>query len=73
MKRIEELRNAIENGSQESALKLCEELYNDLRDFSQCIDVVETNDKIDIRMNTWANGARTKDLKRKIQDWVGGH
>ncbi len=73
MKKIEELRNSISDGNTDKAIELCDELYNNLRDFSQCIDIVETNGNINIKLNNWTAGKRTKELKIIIQKWVGGH
>ena len=73
MQKFEELKELIQQSESEKALSLCDELYNDLRDFSQCVDIVEQDGQINMQMNSFTTGERTKSLKTKIQTWVGGH
>jgi hypothetical protein len=73
MKKIEKLRNSISNQKTNQAIGLCDELYDNLRDFSQCIDIVEADGKISIHFNKYTTPERTKKLKSIIQEWVGGH
>lgn len=73
MKKIERLRNSISNEETPQAIALCDELYNDLRDFSQCIDIVEADGKLSIEFNKYTTPERAKKLKTVIQEWVGGH
>jgi hypothetical protein len=73
MKKIEQLRNSISNKETSQAVELCDELYNNLRDFSQCIDIVESDGEISVNFNKYTSPERTKELKEIIQQWVGGH
>ena len=72
MKKMNELRAAIEKSDTHRALELCDELYADLRDFCECIDVYEANGRIDVKMNVLSDGFTTKVCKKAIQDWVEG-
>ena len=71
--KIDELKEAISSGHEDKALQLCDELYNDVRDFSQCIDVIEKDGTVDIKMHHDRTGSWTREMKQKVQSWVGGH
>ena len=71
MRKMTELRRAIEQKNTQKALELCDELYTDLRDFCECIDIYEANGRIDVKMNVLADGFTTKVCRKAISDWVG--
>jgi len=74
MKKYDELLQAIEGGEMGLAKELAIELYNDVRDFSQSIMVVnEQNGTLIITNDKYASPEFVSEKKKKVQVWVGGH
>ncbi|MCO7223470.1 hypothetical protein [Pleionea sp. CnH1-48] len=72
MKKIETLMQAIESGEKEQALQLVEELYNEVRDFSQMIHFDEKENSISIAKNS-GSFEYAVECKERVKAWVGGH
>ena len=74
MKKMNSLKNAVTEGDYELARSLVDELYNDIRDFSQCIDVLYEKGSLVVRKNQLGRSDEyVYRCKEKIIDWVGGH
>lgn len=74
MKKIRTLQDAVSNEDKELAMSLLNELYNDLRDFSQCIDVTYRDEILVVKKNDLGRTDQyVYNCKQKIREWVGGH
>lgn len=74
MKKIRTLQDAVSNENKEIAMSLLNELYNDLRDFSQCIDVTYNDEILVVKKNDLGRTDQyVYNCKQKIREWVGGH
>ena len=74
MKKIRTLQDAVSNEDKEIAMSLLNELYNDLRDFSQCIDVTYNDEILVVKKNDLGRTDQyVYNCKQKIREWVGGH
>ncbi len=72
-KKFRELQEAINKQEKAIAMNLADKLYNDLRDFSQAIDVFKDGDKIVVRPHGQDSGEYLFKCKETIREWVGGH
>ncbi len=74
MRKFDKLLKAIDDGNMALIRELSMELYNDVRDLSQSIDVVEDEEsKLIITNHKYSSPECVLEKKRQIQKWVGGH